>query len=154
MDILIILLFVIAAILLFMVELFIIPGISLASFFGVACLAFADYYAYVNLGTVGFYITLVVSLAAVIASAIIFMKSKTLDRISLKKSITSTVVNLKEPTIKVGDKGTTTTRLALIGYADIEGKIIEVTSSDGFLDARTPVEVERITDGIIYVRKQ
>ena len=58
------------------------------------------------------------------------------------------------PSVKVGDIGVTTTRLALVGYADMDGKIVEVTSCDGFLSAKTPVVVERITDGTIYVRKQ
>jgi membrane-bound ClpP family serine protease len=154
MNIIVIVILVIAAVLLFLVECFIIPGISIASFAAVACLVVANYLAYVNLGMTGFIITLIVSLLACLISIILFMRSKTLDRISLKKSITSSVENLKEPSVKVGDQGTTTTRLALIGYADINSKIIEVTSSDGFLAAKTPIVVERITNGIIYVKKQ
>lgn len=154
MNILFIILLIIAAVLLFLVECFIIPGISIASFAAVACLAVANYLAYVNLGITGFVITLIVSLLSCLSAIIIFMHSKTLDRISLKKSIDSSVENLKEPSIKVGDKGITTTRLALIGYADINEKIIEVTSCDGFLNAQTSVIVERITNGVIYVRKQ
>jgi membrane-bound ClpP family serine protease len=154
MDIIIILLLVVAAVFLFMVELFIIPGITIASVFAVGCLVIADFYAYTHLSPVGFYITLIFSLLACIVSAIIFMRSKTLDRMSLKQSITSSVSNLKEPTVKVGDTGTTTTRLALVGYVDMNGKIIEATSSDGFLNAHTPVVVERVTDGTIYVKKQ
>ena len=154
MDIFIIVILVIAAVLLFMVELCIIPGISLASFAAVTCLVIANYLAYVDLGITGFIITLVISLAAILITVIMFMKSKTLDRISLKQTIDSSVENLKMPSVKVGDQGTTTTRLALVGYADMDGKIVEVTSCDGFLSAKTAIVVERITDGTIYVRKQ
>jgi hypothetical protein len=43
--------------------------------------------------------------------------------------------------------------LALIGYAEIDGKIVEVKSIDGFLDEKTPVIVSRIADGSILVEK-
>lgn len=154
MDILVIVLLVIAAIVLFMIELFIIPGISLASFAAVTCLVIANYLAYVHIGVTAFIVTLVLSLLAMIATIIIFLRSKTLDRIALKQTIDSSVENLKMPSVKVGDIGITTTRLALVGYADMDGKIVEVTSCDGFLSAKTPIKVERITDGTIYVSKQ
>lgn len=154
MDIFLIVILVIAAVLLFMIELFIIPGISLASLAAVTCLVVANYLAYVDLGSTAFVITLVVSLTATLVTAILFMRSKTLDRVSLKETIDSSVENLKKTSIKVGDQGTTTTRLALVGYANIYDQIVEVTSCDGFLNANTPVKVERITNGTIYVRKQ
>lgn len=154
MDIFVIIILVIAAVLLFMVELFIIPGISLASLAAVTCLVLANYLAYVNLGSTAFIITLIVSLAATLATAILFMRSKMLDRVSLKETISSSVENLKKTSVKVGDEGVTTTRLALVGYANIYNQIVEVTSCEGFLNADTPVKVERITNGTIYVRKQ
>jgi hypothetical protein len=134
--------------------LFIIPGISLASFAALTCLVIANYLAYTDLGMVGFLITFIISLAAILITVVVFMKSKTLDRISLKQTIDSSVENLKMTNVKVGDKGVTTTRLALVGYADMDSKIVEVTSCDGFLNAKTEIVVERITDGTIYVRKQ
>lgn len=154
MDIFIIILLVIGAVLLFLIELFVVPGIGLAGIGAVVCLVLANYRAYVDLGTSGFIITLIISLLACLSSLVLFMRSKTLDRVALKESITSSVENLKEPSVKLGDKGTTTTRLALIGYADINGKIVEVSSCDGFLNTNTPIIVERITNGVIFVKKQ
>ncbi|MDE6348089.1 MAG: NfeD family protein, partial [Bacteroides sp.] len=59
-----------------------------------------------------------------------------------------------EEKVKVGDVGTTTTRLALIGYAEINGEIVEVKSSDGFINEKTPIMVERIADGVLLVEKR
>jgi membrane-bound ClpP family serine protease len=154
MDIFIIILLVIGAVLLFLIELFVIPGISIAGIGAMVCLVLANYRAYVDLGTSGFIITLIISLLACLSSLVLLMRSKTLDRVALKESITSSVENLKEPSVRLGDKGTTTTRLALIGYADINGKIVEVSSCDGFLNTNTPIIVERITNGVIFVKKQ
>ncbi|WP_297329531.1 NfeD family protein [uncultured Bacteroides sp.] len=153
MDILIIAALIIAAIILSLVELFLIPGISIAGFLAGGCLIFANYYAFVYMGTTAGILTLVVSFIASIGSLILFMRSKTLDKIALKKNITSKVDRSAEAKIKIGDIGTTTTRLALIGYAEINGEIVEVKSIDGLMDAKTAIIVNRITDGVILVEK-
>lgn len=154
MDILIIALLIIAAVILFLAELFFIPGISIAGFSAFGCLIYANYYAFVYMGTTAGVITLIASAIACIGSLVLFMRSKTLDKLSLKKEISSSVDRQVEKSIKVGDKGISLTRLALMGNADIEGKIVEVKSVDGFLDEKTPIVVVRISNGIILVQKQ
>lgn len=153
MDILIIAALIIAAVILFLVELFIIPGISIAGFLAGGCIIFANYYAFANMGTMAGVITLIITAIACIGTLIWFMRSKTLDKIALKKDITSKVDRSAEERVKVGDTGITTTRLALIGYAEINGDIVEVKSTDGFLNEKTPIIVNRITDGVLLVEK-
>lgn len=153
MNILIIVVLVIAAVILFLVELFIIPGISIAGILAGGCIIYANYYAFAYMGPVAGFITIAVSVIACIGSLVWFMRSKTLDKIALKKNITSKVDRSAENKVKIGDTGITTTRLALIGYAEINGDIVEVKSTDGFMNEKTPVIVNRITDGIILVEK-
>ena len=153
MDILIITLLVIAAVILFLVELFIIPGISIAGFLAGGCIIFANYYAFTYMGTMAGFITLAVSAITCIGSLVWFMRSKTLDRLALKKDISSKIDRTAEDKVQVGDTGITTTRLALIGYAEINGDIVEVKSTDGFLNEKTPIIVTRISDGVIMVEK-
>ena len=105
------------------------------------------------MGTTAGVITLFISALACIGSLVWFMRSKTLDKIALKKNITSKVDRSAEEKVKVGDIGVTTTRLALIGYAEINGDIVEVKSSDGFMNEKTPIIVDRITDGVLMVEK-
>ena len=81
------------------------------------------------------------------------MRSKMLDKLALKKNIDSKVDRSAEQSVKVGDTGISTTRLAQIGYAEINDKIVEVKSMNGFLDEKTPVIVARINDGTIMVEK-
>ncbi|MBC8591710.1 NfeD family protein [Oscillospiraceae bacterium N12] len=154
MDVLIIIVLIIAAVILFLVELFVIPGISVAGFAALGCIIYANYYAFANLGTGAGFITLVVSGVACIGSLVWFMRSKTLDKIALKKDITSKIDKSAAEKVKVGDTGITITRLAQIGNAEINGNIIEVKTLEGLLNEKTPVIVTRITDGIIYVEKQ
>lgn len=153
MDIFIITLLIVGAVVLFLVELFFIPGISIAGILALASLTYATYYAFVNLGDAAGFITLAISVIACAVSLIIFMRSKTLDKVALKKNITSKIDKHAEQSLKVGDTGVTITRLALIGHAEINDKIVEVKSSDGFLDEKTPVVVERIMDGTVLVGK-
>ena len=154
MDILIITVLIIAAVILFLVKLFVIPGISLAGISALVCIIYANYYAFTNIGTTAGFITLAVSAIACVGSLIWFMRSKTLDKIALKKNITSKIDRSAEEKVKIGDTGVTTTRLALIGYAEINGDIVEVKSTDGFLNEKTPIIVNRITDGVILVEKK
>ncbi|WP_418697711.1 NfeD family protein [Bacteroides sp.] len=153
MDILIIAALIIAAVILFLVELFVIPGISIAGILAGGCIIFANYYAFAFMGTTAGIITLAVSAVACIGSLVWFMRSKTLDKLALKKDITSKVDRSAEDRVKIGDTGVTTTRLALIGYAEVNGDIVEVKSTDGFLNEKTPIIVTRITDGVILVEK-
>lgn len=153
MDILIIAALIAGAIVLFLVELFVIPGISIAGFLAGGCLVFANYYAFAYIGTTAGVITLAASALACAGSLVWFMRSKTLDKIALKENITSKVDRSAEKSVKVGDTGIATTRLALIGYAEINGETVEVKSTDGFINEKTPVIVSRIADGVLLVEK-
>ncbi len=149
----IIILIVIATILM-LVELFIIPGTSFAGILSFCCYAFGIYYAFNYFGGVGGFVTLSIIALVVIATIVIFMKSNTLDRLALKKEITSEVNRDDEKSIKVGDKGVSTTRLAQIGYADFYGKIVEVKTDEGLIDEKTPIVVVRINNRTIFVKRQ
>ena len=153
MDVIIIIALIVAAIVLFLIELFVIPGISLAGISALVCIIYANYYAFANLGTGAGFITLLISGLACIGSLVWFMRSKTLDKLALKKDITSKVDKTAEKSVKIGDTGVSTTRLAQIGYAEINNNIVEVKSMDGFLDEKTPIIVSRIADGVILVEK-
>ena len=153
MDILIIAVLIIAAVILFLVELFVIPGISLAGISALVCIVYANFYAFANLGMAAGFITLGISTVACIGSLVWFMRSKMLEKLALKKDIDSTIDRSAEKKIKVGDTGISTTRLAQIGYANINGNIVEVKSMDGLLNEKTPIIVSRITDGTIMVEK-
>ena len=153
MDILIIASLIIGAVILFLVELFVIPGISVAGFLAGGCIIFANYYAFAYMGTTAGVITLIISALACIGSLVWFMRSKTVDRLSLKQTLDYKPEPLKGINIQAGDTGMSLTRLTLIGNAEINGHIIEVQSADGFIEERTPIQVTRINNGTVYVTR-
>ena len=81
------------------------------------------------------------------------MRSKTVDKLSLKKTIDYRPEPLKGLDLKAGDEGVALTRLALIGNAEFNGRIIEVRSSGDFIEQKSKIRVERILDGVVLVEK-
>ena len=153
MDILIIASLIIAGLILFIIEVFLLPGISIAGIISAVCLLYANYYAFDTMGTLPGCITLVISAIGVIAITIWFMRSKTVDKLSLKKTIDYKPEPLKGLNLKAGDEGIALTRLALIGNAEFDGNIIEVRSTGDFIEERSKIRIERIRDGIVMVEK-
>lgn len=151
MDILIIIALIAAGLLLFLAEVFFVPGLSLAGIASAGCLIYANFYAFSTLGPTPGLVTLIVSLCSYVALLVWFVRSKYIDRLALKRNIDSTIGTPARQEVKVGDTGTAVTRLALIGYADFDGRVIEVKSADGFLNERTPVTVTRIAEGTVMV---
>ena len=153
MGILFIIALVISALLLLLVELFVIPGSSLAAMLSAICLVWAVAYAFINISALAGIITLIIALILGSCVLIAFMRSKTLDKVALKEEVASTLDRSVAAQVQVGDKGYAVTRLALIGNAEINGHIVEVRSADGFLNEKTPVVVTRVTDNEIIVQE-
>ena len=153
MDILIIASLIIAGLILFIIEVFLLPGVSIAGIISAACMLYANYYAFDSLGTLPGCITLTISAIGVIAITIWFMRSKTVDKLSLKKTIDYKPEPLKGLGLKAGDEGIALTRLALIGNAEFDGNIIEVRSTGDFIEEKSRIRVNRIRDGIVLVEK-
>ncbi|MGL4852586.1 MAG: NfeD family protein [Phocaeicola sp.] len=153
MELLIIAGVILAGIIFFLIEVFLIPGTSIAGICSGICLLFANYYAFSELGTSAGLITLAVTTLGAVAAMVWFMRSKAVDRLSLKKEIDYNMDKLEGVHIQVGDKGVALTRLALIGNVEFNGQIVEVRSMDGFIDEKEEVYIERIAERTVFVRK-
>lgn len=151
MEILVISILLIIGIILLIAEVYLFPGISLAGICSTASFIAANIYAYMSLGWQACLICLLITIIGCTVILIWVARSKSLDKVSLKKEIDSTVRNEVIDEIQVGEHGTAITRLALIGNADFDGHIVEVKSASGFIEENTPVTVTRIVDGIIFV---
>lgn len=152
MEVLIISMLIIAGLILFIIEVFLIPGISVAGIASACSLLYAIYYAFDSLGTQAGIITIGITVIGITGITIWLMKGKTVDKLALKQTLNYKPNPLKGVDIHVGDIGTTITRLTLIGNAEINGHILEVQSADGFIDEKTPIKVCRITSNTIYVQ--
>ena len=152
MEILIIASLIVVGLLLFGVEVFLIPGISIAGITSAISFIYVIYYSFVHLGLLGGSITLFISLIGIAAITWWFMRSKTVDKLSLKETLDYKPNPLEGMNLQVGDKGITVTRLTLIGNAEFSGHIIEVQSADGFIDEKTQVVISYIKENRVYVK--
>lgn len=135
-----------------LLEIFFLPGITIAGIAGGLCLAAAAWFSFSYYGaTVGWY-TVVAVVVIFSISVYLFIKTGVMDKISLRAEIKSTVEG-KDTNIKVGDRGVSLSRLAPIGNAEINGKITEVKSIRGFVDADTDIEVIAADKQEILVRR-
>ena len=95
------------------------------------------------------------SLASLAGFAVVFfafLRSRSFRKMELKADVSSKVVSNLEQGIQVGDQGVTVSRLASVGKANINGKIVEVKSETGWTDENQPIVVTRIEDNYIWVK--
>lgn len=144
----------IVSILLFAVEIFITPGIGAAGIIGTICIVAANALTFVYYGTATGFIVLGITLFVVGITLYALSKSHALERSALHTQIKSTAATQAQLSVKPGEEGVATTRLALIGNAIIGGKAVEVKSADGFIDEGTPIEVTAVSDALIQVRRK
>lgn len=150
MELTILLGLMIVGVIFLVVELFLMPGIGLAGLASIACMGTAVYYAYLNFGTAMAAILLGISILLFVFATYFFLRRKTLDRLALHTQLKGKVANQAE-NISVGDIGKSVTRLAEVGKAEFDNKVIEVRSIEGFIDQNTPVKVRRITGTQVLV---
>jgi membrane-bound ClpP family serine protease len=134
-------------------EVYLIPGISVAGVASVLCLIAGIWFAYSKLGPVAGTLTLGLSMLALGGILYWFFRSKTLDRMALKSEIDSKTEPFRGLDVQPGDKGVTISRLAPIGKILINGKPIEGRSENEMIDQNTQVEVVEVGTYNVLVRK-
>lgn len=153
MDILIIIGLAILGILFILLELFFLPGISVAMIGGVGCFVAAVVMAYKNIGPAAGNITLILCLLASIASIWWFFRSRALDKMALNSEIDSTVDPLQGLAVAVGDKGICLSRLAPSGKISIQGKVLEGRAENEMIDEGDEIEVIEVGTANVIVKR-
>lgn len=141
MDIALVVVFMLLGIFFFLLEIFLLPGITVSGLAGVAFVALSVWWAFENIGMTAGWITLAGGLVAFVFAIWAFLKMKVIERVSLTKEIDGVANPLEHISVSVGDKGVTVTRMAPIGMVRINGSDFEAKSDDGLLDRGTEVVV-------------
>jgi len=139
------------ALILCLVEVFLIPGFGVCGILSTACAVGGVIVTFTEYGIWG---GLIASGAVLLVGALLLywvMHSKHLEKASLHAVIDSTVATEEQARVNLGDKGVALTRLALVGNARIADVELEVRSASGFIEEGTPVVVTKIKQGEIYV---
>ena len=152
MDIGIIAGLLIIGVILFLIEIFLIPGISVAGVGGLIATISAIVYAYVKIGLWAGHFTLIAAVLLILLALFITLRTNTIDRVSLKSEIDSKVDAMQGLNISPGDQGVTISRLAPMGKVEVNGNTLEAKSEDGLIEEQQPVEVVKVLSNNIIVK--
>lgn len=151
-EITIIVFLMLVAIVLILLEIFLLPGITIAGVGGFLFAAAGVIYAY-NVGEMAGHITLFLSLVAFAVAFVWLLRSRSFHRVALKADVDSKLTSCRDLSILPGDEGITLSRLAPIGKARIMGVTVEAKSMDELIDENTPIKVVRVDSYNILVKK-
>jgi membrane-bound ClpP family serine protease len=138
--------------LLILVEIFLIPGLTITAVAGGAFSIGGVYYAFSHLGTTGGVITLFALVAIIGVSFVYLVKSKALDSIALKTDINSTVASTEFEGISVGDEGISLSRLNPMGKVRVNNITMEAKTLGDFVDENTVIEVIKVSPMQLIVK--
>jgi membrane-bound ClpP family serine protease len=151
MSVLAIALLILLGIILILIELLVVPGISVAGIGGFLLIIGGIVLGYHFHGTTAGNYILLSSVVLMILIIILALKLKTWQRFGLQSTIDSKVGVITEEEIKVGDEGETISRLAPIGKAMFNEKLFEVHSDGEYVDEHKHIVVIRINGNKIFV---
>ena len=151
LDIAIILFLMAAAIILILVEIFLLPGITVASVGGAIFAIGGAVFAYSVSAEVGHW---TLALSAIAFAAIFFwlLRSHSFNKVALHTNVDSKLTSSRDLGIQPGDEGITLSRLAPIGKARIKGIVVEAKSMNDLIDEETPIVVVRVDSYNVLVR--
>ncbi len=153
MDIAIVVTLLVVGVILLIIEMFLIPGLSVSGIAGVLFLAGGVFYAYDQVGTTAGHLSLLGSVLLMGVAFWVFVKSKALEKMSLKTEIDSKVDPLLGMDLKIGDVGIAISRLAPMGKIKINQWTVEAKSFDDFIDQDTKVVVVEINNTNVIVER-
>lgn len=136
-----------------LLEILVLPGTNIAGVVGFVLLAIGIWQAYAVFGGMAGTITLLGTLFLSALTLYYALKSKTWNKAALNKNIDSKVNLVDADKIKSGDRGKTVSRLAPMGKAEFAGEYYEVNALGQFIDPGTEIEVVRIENNKITVKK-
>lgn len=149
----VIIILIVLGILLFVIEFLLVPGVTVAGIGGLILTVFGVYKAFNDFGsTTGIWVLIATLLLSVFVIAM-SLRARTWNRLMLKTNIRGTVdAELTEDQIKVGDKGSTLTRLAPMGKVIVNDLVREAKSTEGYIDEHTEIEVVSVLGTRISVK--
>ena len=153
MDIIVIVLLVVLAIFLVVVEVLLLPGVTVAAFGALAAGIYAAYLTYDIAGLPMAMTVFIASLVISIITVMICLRHLNISRISLEINSDSIVLPDVKNLVSMGETGVALTRLAPMGTVIIGDKSYEAKSRNGLVDPKSNIKVIGYEDNIVIVEK-
>lgn len=154
MTMLWIILLILLGLLLFLAELVLLPGITVAAAGAFCALVGAVTWGFVSFGLSTGFIIFGIVVGLLLILTLLFLRPKTWNRFALKTNIESQVqLEDIDKQVEIGVQGFTLTRLAPMGKVQIDDRIFEAKSLDSYIDPRREVVVIGYDNANIIVRQ-
>ncbi len=154
LDLLAIILILVLALGLIILEIFFLPGISIAGICSLLFYSGGVYYAYSIYGSTGATITFAIAAVATGIAIYAFIRSRALHRMSLQAEVKSLVPNSIPSDIKVGDVGKTLGRLNPMGSILVGTHTLEARAENELIDEDCIVKIIRIEHTVVIVTQE
>ncbi|MCL1832732.1 MAG: hypothetical protein FWG45_07500 [Oscillospiraceae bacterium] len=153
MTVALIILLIVIGLALLIVEVVVLPGITVAGIAGVLLIGSSIFLTYRWFGNTAGTFSLIGTGILFIVFLIYALRAKTWDRLSLHSEIDSRVNVVDTDHIRPGDKGMTVSRLAPMGKILIHDKLMEGKSEFGLIDENREIEVVHVNESNIIVQE-
>lgn len=155
LDLIIVIAVIALGVLFMLIEIFLLPGISIAGIAGAIFLIGGIVYAYIFLGTSAGNITIAAASLALGGTFFWLIKSKSLRKISLETNIEGKVDTGNLQKINAGDTGISLSRLNPIGKVMVNDVEVEGKSFNGeLIDEETEIEVVKVNTYNVIVKRR
>lgn len=152
MSVFVIVLLLFVGILLCLLEVLVIPGVTVAGIGGLITMGFGVYFSYVEFGLWGGHLVLFTVVAINVIIIVYSLKSKTWNKLMLNSKVES-AVDSDISKLSVGQTGVCLTRLAPMGKVLIDKYEVEAQSIGCLIDAKTKIEIVKIENTKIIVKQ-
>lgn len=152
MTIALIIFLILIGLLLIIIEIFVTPGIVIG-IIGLALMVTGIYQTYVEFGNMAGNLVLAGSFLVSVTIVFLTFRSGAWDRFSLNETITGKVNVIDTENIQIGAKGKTLSALRPMGNALFNGTRVEVVTEGEAIPANTEIEVYKILENKIIVKK-
>ncbi len=138
-------------VLLFLVELILLPGISIAGVGALACFAGAVTMAFTIFSTATGFMYLGIAIVLIVICMIFFLRAKTWRKVALDTEVPDSIAPAISELVPLNTVVTALTRLAPMGKVLYQGETYEAKSLDIFIDQRTDVVVKAYDNQVLVV---
>tara|TARA_X000001036_G_C20675522_1_gene803985 strand:- start:2107 stop:2571 length:465 start_codon:yes stop_codon:yes gene_type:complete len=142
----------IIGLILILIEIIFIPGTTVFGIIGSICFLLSNYYAFNEFGNQVGLIVSTISGSALIILVVYMLKSKTWEKLSLKKTNTAKFNKGKTKLLKIGDQGITTSSLKPYGKGVFNGKVYEIKTNGNYIKEQNKIKIIDILHNKIIVK--
>lgn len=133
-----------------LLELLVLPG-AIVGIIGSLFIIGGVVLSYTKYGMMAGHITLLATAVFIVITVVLFLRSKTWKKMTLKTQIDGKM-NIQPEMLREGMEGISISRLAPSGKAMFENEIVEVFSSLDFIDQNQPITIFKIDGSKIIVK--